>query len=80
LNVKVAFDAADGHASLPHDVVVGAEQEMDFPSGATEHGAVIAPHRPATDNGNFHFGLEGRRAGATDFKDGNRPALPLMES
>jgi hypothetical protein len=54
LNVKVAFETADGHAVMPHSIIVRAEQEMDFPPGTTEPGAVVAPHGPATDNGDFH--------------------------
>jgi len=51
---EVAGGTADGHTILAHGLEVGAEQEMDFLSGATEHGAVVAPHGPATDNGDFH--------------------------
>jgi hypothetical protein len=39
---------------LAHGLEVGAEQEMDILPGATEHGAVVAPHGSATDNGDFH--------------------------
>jgi hypothetical protein len=54
LNVKIVFETADGHAALPHSVVVGAEQEMNVLPGATDPGTVVAPHGPATDNGDFH--------------------------
>ena len=53
---EVAGGTADGHAILAHGVEVGAEQEMDFLPGVTEPGAVVAPHGPATDNGDFHGG------------------------
>jgi hypothetical protein len=51
---EVAGGTADGHTFLAHGLEVRAEQEMDFPPGATEPGAVVAPHGPATDNGDFH--------------------------
>jgi hypothetical protein len=51
---EVAGGTADGHPFLAHGLEVGAEQEMDILPGATEHGAVVAPHGSATDNGDFH--------------------------
>jgi hypothetical protein len=63
---------------LAHGLEVGAEQEMDILPGATEHGAVVAPHGSATDNGDFHIGWEGRPAGVPNFRDGNMPPLPRI--
>jgi hypothetical protein len=51
---EVADGTADGHTFLAHGLEVGAEQEMDFLPGVTEPGSIVAPHGPATDNGDFH--------------------------
>jgi hypothetical protein len=75
---EVAGGTADGHTILAHGVVVRPEQEMDFLPGATKPGAVVASHGSATDNGDFHIGWEGRRAGVLNFKDGNMPSLPWI--
>ena len=55
LDVEIARDAADGHPFLAYGLEIGTEQKMDFLPGATESGTVVAPHGPATDNGDFHW-------------------------
>ena len=55
LNVEITVNAADGHAFLPHDIVIGPKQEMHFLSGPAESGAVETTQRTATDNGDFHL-------------------------
>src|SRR5208282_2182586 len=55
LNVKVAFETADGHASLPHSVVVGAEQEMNVLPDPAKFGTVETAYRSTADDGDFHW-------------------------
>ena len=54
LNVKIAVDAADGHAFLPHGVEVGAEQEMDFLPDRDRAWRRRNCPGPTADDGDFH--------------------------
>src|SRR5208282_6745265 len=55
LNVKVAFETADGHAALPHSVVIGAEQEMNVLPHPAKFGTVETAYRSTADDGDFHW-------------------------
>ena len=77
LNVKIAVDAADGHALLPHDVVVGAEQEMNVLPAPAESGAVKTAHRATADHGNFHLDYD---FGLMDLMDSRKRRAALYAS
>jgi hypothetical protein len=53
--VKIAFNAADGHAFMPHDLVVGTKQKVHCLSTPAELGAIETAQRTATDDRNFHY-------------------------
>src|SRR5438876_10698073 len=79
LNVKIAFYASNLHAVAPYGLVIGAQQQMDFPSGATQFRAVVTAQRAAAHHADFHGTMsstseEGRRA------DQCRPSLLLPHS
>jgi hypothetical protein len=52
--VEIAVNTADGHAILPHNVVIGAKQEVHILSNPAEPGAVETAQRATANHGKFH--------------------------
>src|SRR6185503_3190010 len=68
--IEVALRAVNGDAVAPDPFVVGAQEEMDLVSSATQFGAIITAHRAATHHRDFHWSnepLENRRWGLLEY-------------
>jgi hypothetical protein len=55
MNVKIPVNTANGHTSLPDNVIVGPKQKMNWLSTPAESGAVETTERPTADHGDLHL-------------------------
>lgn len=51
---KISLRTADAYTVAAYDIIIGARQKMNVLAGPRQASPIKAPHRAATDNGDFH--------------------------